>query len=119
MDPVKLHNIAKKLEQSNRGTRHRLEVYTYTWAGLPRLRRGDRIRLDQCSARTMTSVFNGHVWKQQRDGGTPFSYRGVPCCVIFSDLVENRYSVDAVCMGQFCAKLPDLVAEVYTYGPFD
>lgn len=118
MDPVELRNIAKKIERLNPGRCHTLEVYTYTWVGLPRLHRGDRIRLDRCDAQTMTSVFNGHVWRQRRNGGTPFSYRGLPCCVIFSDLVKDRQFVDAICDGQYCDELPDLFAEVYTYGPF-
>ncbi|ATU20845.1 hypothetical protein [Bifidobacterium choerinum] len=88
------------------------QVYTYTWKGLPKLRRGERISMRRSDATTLHSTYTGSTWSKRSDGGTAFSYRGRTCCVVFSQIVDGLDSVTMVCQGQFSADLPELRVEV-------
>ena len=88
------------------------QVYTYTWKGLPKLRRGERISMRRSDATTLHSTYTGSTWSKRSDGGSAFSYRGRTCCVVFSQIVDGLDSVTMVCQGQFSADLPELRVEV-------
>lgn len=88
------------------------QVYTYTWKGLPKLRKGERITMRRSTASTLHSTYTGSTWNKSIDGGTAFSYKGRTCCVVFSRIVDGLDSVTMVCRGQFSADLPELRVEV-------